>query len=645
MICRLKYFLLIFVVCISAVVSVAQGYNVSSENNKAIKNYHKATEAYKLGNTSESIFLLKKAVKYDANFIEAWLLLGDVYTDIDSINNAIESYEKAISIDSVFFMPAYYFLGNLYIKEHDFVKAKAAFQHINQDDNISIELMDLNSKALEKVAFLDEIYKNRLPIEITNLGEIINTDGDEYVNYLNSEVDYIMFTRRMELLNSSTGRRYRESLFHAYSDDGVWNKPSLINQKWMKDLNMGSLNLSADGRQMYLTGCYWPGSKGSCDIYLSEKIGDTWELPKSFEKGLNTSGWESQPTISSDGRKLYFASKRAGGKGGSDIWMSVKLKNGDWSLPVNLGDSINTSGDEMSPVIHADGRTLYFSSNGYLGVGGMDLFLSRKDETGIWSIAKNLGVPINTEKNEINIFISLDGKNSWISSDRKGGQGNFDIWEFDNVKEIIPQKIAYVSGIVVDNVTLKPLKAKVEVTNLTTLSVVNSTYSDSINGSFLIILFPGIDYAFNISKPGYLFLSENINLTDTIIDKNTVVKNFELIPIGKDKQLILNNINFEFNKSRLLPSSEIELKNVVQIIIDNPEYNLMITGHTDSIGNNIYNQKLSLNRAESVYNYLINNGIDSKRLAFEGKGSDKPVMSNNTEEGRAANRRTEITFL
>lgn len=645
MIFKLKYLLAISAFILFANMSVAQSYILSSENKKAIKNYHRATEAYKLGEISETLLLLEKAVKLDTDFIEAWLLLGDVYTDIDSVNSAIESYEKAISIDSAFFMPAYYFIGNLYIKKHNFIKAQTAFMKIINNDNVSHNLLEISSKSYKKAVFLDEAYRNKLPIEISNLGKIINTDGDEYVNYLTTDVDYIMFTRRMELLNSDDGRRYKENLFHANYTDSVWNKPSLINQRWMKDLNMGSLNLSADGRQMYLTGCYWPGSKGSCDIYMSQKIGDTWELPSSFEKGLNTSGWESQPTISADGQRLYFASKRSGGKGGSDIWMSVKLKNNSWSPPVNLGDSINTSGDEMSPVIHADGRTLYFSSNGHMGVGGMDLFLSRKDETGIWSAAKNLGVPINTEKNEINIFLSLDGKKSWISSDRKGGQGNFDIWMFDNVEEIIPQKIAYISGVVVDEITHKPLNAKVEVSNLTTLEVVNSTESDSINGSFLIILFPGIDYAFNISKPGYIFLSENINLTDTIVDSNTVFKKFVLTPIAKDKQLVLNNINFEFNSSRLLPSSEVELINVIKIIVDNPEYNLMITGHTDSIGNESYNRKLSISRAESVYNYLINNGISSERLSFEGKGSEKPILPNNTEEGRSANRRTEITFM
>ncbi len=641
--CAVKYLSLIFLsVCL--VTSLFSQVNLSTRNKKALKQYEKAVSEYRVNNTAGAVEYLNKAVSYDNNFIEAWLLLGDAYTEINSINSAIESYEYALSIDSLYYIPVYYFLGNLYQSIYNFQKAGQYYGILDNNENITRDMALLLNTAIERNAFLLKEYSNPLPIVVENIGAPVNTTSDEYVNYLNSNSSYLMYTRRVLKENPGSGRRYDENLYYSVNNDSLWQPPMMINEKWMEGFNTGSVNLSADGRKMFLTGCYWPGSKGSCDLYVSEKTGNIWQTPIAVSS-INSSGWESQPSISSDGKKLYFASKRAGGKGGSDIWMSVILNDGSWSPPVNLGDSINTTGDEMSPVIHADGRTLYFSSNGHMGIGGMDLFISRKDETGIWSNADNLGVPINTEDNEINIFTSLDGKTSWISSDREGGYGNYDIYRFNNPPEILPQKIAYISGKVIDKETLTPLNAKVEITNLENLNIVNSTVSDSVSGEFLIVLFPDIDYAFNISHPGYLFLSENINLNDTNADDYTVSKTFELIPVGSNKQLILNNIYFEFNKSNLLPSSKNELDKVVGVLNENPGSRIRITGHTDNKGNDDYNKKLSVERAKSVYNYLINNGVKASRLSFNGKGSTEPVSTNDTEKGRAANRRTEITFL
>ena len=303
--------------------------------------------------------------------------------------------------------------------------------------------------------------------------------------------------------------------------------------------------------------------------------------------------------------------------------------------------ALNTDKDEMAPFLHADGNTLFFSSKGHPGLGGYDLFISRADELGRWSLASNIGYPTNSRYNEIVMFSSIDGKSSWISSDRSGGKGNYDVYKFDNYNRIMPRNVMYVEGRVIDKESRLPLKARIEITNLNTSEIINTTVSDSINGEFLIVLYSGIDYAFNVSKNGYLFLSENINLQDSL-EVGSLKKQFELSKLRVGSRLVLNNLFFEFNDYNLLASSTIELDKLADILIDRPELNIEVIGHTDSIGNPDYNMKLSGKRAESVGDFLINKGLLQNRVSCKAMGSTMPVADNNSEKGRAKNRRTEI---
>ena len=635
--------LLLIVLCIAfTTTAYAQKYELTSSSKKAIKYYEEAVSLYQYDEYSEAIDLLKRSLKHDDNFIEAWLLLGDSYSEVNSVNDAIISYESAILIDSNFFQGVYYFLGNLNYEIGEYQKAVDYYIILSQMPEVSKELLMLTYSRLIFASTSAQLVNNPVPVNMRNTGPPINTNNDEYINYVNSLGDYMMLTRRTKLI-SSTERKpmYKEELLFSNRIDLVWENPIPVNLSWRNNLDMGSLNLSTDGRSMYFTGCYWPMGIGGCDLYVSHSSGGKWLEPKNLGDRINSSKWESQPIISSDNKKLYFASKRAGGKGGSDIWMSVKLKDNSWSPPINLGDSINTPKDEMTPFIHADGNTMFFASNGHPGLGGYDLFISRQDELGRWSLAKNIGYPTNSRFDDINIFVSIDGKRSWISSNRDDSEGNMDIYWFNNYVDILPKKIMYVEGTIVDKVTRVPLKAEVQITNLNTSEVINTTLSDSITGAFLIVVYPGIDYAFNISKQGYLFLSQNINLRDSI-GVGSVKKQFELSQIALGKQLIMNNVFFKFNDYELLPSSFIELNKLAEFLVLNSSINIEIIGHTDNIGSADYNMKLSMNRANSVNNYLINKGIDSLRLIPSGMGDTKPLTSNISEQGRATNRRTEI---
>lgn len=633
--------LLIILLILTSITISAQEYQLSSKNKKAIKYYNNAASYFKNGNYNKAVNFLDKSLVHDKIFVEAYLLLGDIYSDLNRYEEAVTAYNSALEIDSAFFPPVYYFLANIYYEIGDYYNSSISFNKLLKFNSISDDLRALSTDKLIFADTANNLVNNPVSTNPVNIGSSINTSSDEYINYVNTDYELLMLTKRTKLPAYSSVR-YKEELYYSDYSDSTWSSPELVDLGWRGNgLNMGTINFSTDGRTMFFTGCYWPSGQGGCDLYFSQRVGTNWLKPQNIGNSINTTTWESQPIISSDSKKLFFASKRTGGKGGADIWMSVKLKDNTWSPPINLGDSINTPKDEMAPFLHADGNTLFFASTGHPGLGGYDLFISRQDELGRWSLAKNIGYPTNSRYNDINIFTSIDGKRSWISSDRTAGKGGMDIYSFDNYKDILPQKIMYVEGAVVDKVTKKPLKAEIQITNLSTSELINTTLSDSVTGSFLLVVFPGVDYAFNITKKGYLFLSENINVKDSI-GIESVKKQFELSPFAKGNQLIMNNVFFRFNEYELLPASFIELDKLVEILNQYPTSEIEITGHTDSIGNAEYNMKLSLKRAKAVSNYLIENGIESKRLDFKGMGSSMPVAPNNSEQGRAKNRRTGI---
>jgi len=358
---------------------------------------------------------------------------------------------------------------------------------------------------------------------------------------------------------------------------------------------------------------------------------------------VNSSAWDSQPYVSSDGRMLLFSSSRPGGKGGSDIWMSVKLKDGTWSKPVNLGDSINTKGNEMAPFLYADNKTLLFSSDGWPGLGKQDIFIARKNDAGLWSKAVNVGFPVNSKDAEINMIYSLDGKQAWLSSDRNGG--SFDIFQLPVYKEIEPDKIFYFEGKVLDTQNLKPVEARVMLTDEVTGVTLVIKKSQPEDGSFLVVLKPGISYGFNIVAPGYLFYSERITPEDSLLMAENLNKDFLMVPVKKGSSVVLENLYFDVDSAQLKSSSYAELKKLTLFLKVNPDVKIEIAGHTDDSGDAAYNMELSKLRAKSVYDYLIRKGVAPERLTYKGYGNTQPVVDNATPAGKAGNRRVVIVIL
>lgn len=619
-----------------------QSWQIHSKSKKAVKYYQIAETAYKERYYLTAEKYLKKAIDKDNKLIEAWLLLGDVHAEMEKQQDAIYDFQQAIAIDSTFFPPAFYFLGNL---NYDVGNYSASVNYYKRyllfhDEDTVTRIMA--AQKMKTAAFAADAITHPVGNPPENTGDAINTEADEYINFVNENHSVMTFTRK-EKIRAPDQRQvvFRENFYRSSKASGEWETPVPVVIPRTEGLDKGGMSLSIDGRKMYFTGCNWPEGMGSCDLYVSQRRGLLWQKPVNLGRQVNSSGWDSQPVVSADGKRLFFASRRKGGKGRSDIYMSVRLSNGKWSPPVNLGDSINTPGDEMSPFLHADGRALYFSSTGRNGLGGADLFVSRKDETGRWSKAKNLGYPVNSRSNDINIFVSMDGSKAWISSDREGGAGGFDIYRFDVPGIIRPGKVLFVKGVVKDKETGKRLAARVELTDLLYGSVADSTVSDALTGEFLMVLKPGTNYAFNISKTGYLLYSENFNLKDTVT-KQSVEKEFLLERLKPETRVILNNIFFDFDSATLKTASFPELDKVAYLLKTNPGISIQINGYTDNIGTDEYNLDLSTRRAKAVYDYLIEKGIAPGRLTYKGYGSNRPVADNQTEKGRAQNRRTEI---
>jgi outer membrane protein OmpA-like peptidoglycan-associated protein len=395
---------------------------------------------------------------------------------------------------------------------------------------------------------------------------------------------------------------------------------------------------------MFFTACQKADSYGGCDIYFAKKTGNRWSEAINIGEPVNSRYWESQPSISSDGRTLYFVSNRPGGKGGMDIWKSYINDHGRFSKPENLGDSINTRGTESGPFIHPDNQTLYFASDAWLGMGGLDLYVSRKGVTNQWKRPDNLGYPINTHKDEEFLIVNAKGNLAYFSSNREGSRGK-DIYNFELYDEAQPFQVTYVKGKVFDAVTNEKLKAKFELIDLETSKLVMEAFSHNKTGEFLVCLPVNKNYALNVSKTGYLFYSENFSLKNPENPSETFLMDIPLQPIREGAIVVLKNIFYETDKYDLKPESKAELSKLISFLNKNPKVNIEISGHTDNIGEDDYNIKLSRNRALSVYNYLTENEISNTRLSYEGYGENSPVASNETEKGRAQNRRTEFKIV
>lgn len=665
-------FVLFSIALVSSCSTAQTGYSTS--NKKAIKLFEAGIQApnhvdpktnrpdYMAG-----IDLMNKAIEKDPNFWEAHMNAGEFYEIIGDYPNAIKHFESALSINPNHSPTGstYFYLANLQQAIGDYNKAIKNLDIFIRNRNANPDLVRQAYVIQESCQFALESIKNPQKFNPINIGPGINTKDPEYFPTITVDGKMMLFTRRID--DDRTIYKQQEDFYVSMLEKNIWGTavPMPVNINTTK--NEGAPTISADGRSLIFVACaedvtntqeYGEGrsGKGSCDMFYTHKNGSRWLDPINLPGNVNTGMWESQPSLSADGKTLYFI-RRVSKKGepvDSDIFVTRLLENGQWSTAERLPKNINTFMEEESVLIHPDGKTLYFASRGHVGMGGSDIYMSKLNNDGSWSNPLNLGFPINTKYDENSLLVSADGEIAFFASDREGGYGDLDIYYFEMPEEFRPTKTLYFDGIVFDVIDKKPIPGKFQLIDLKTGKEVIFAEADKISGAFLVSLPVNQEYALNVSYPGYNFFSKNFNMTASE-GLESIHMDVPMVPITSESPTLLANVFFDLGKSTLRPESNVELNKLYDFLVKNPTLKIEIGGHTDTRGDDKANLTLSNDRAKAVYDYIVWKGIDSKRMTFKGYGETKTIVSDveitklatdgAKEAAHQSNRRTEYKII
>ncbi|MES2589053.1 MAG: OmpA family protein, partial [Bacteroidota bacterium] len=648
----------------------------STKNKKAIDLFEKAQQApsksvdpkYGGANYAAGIPYLEQALEKDPNFWEAHLLAGEFCEYSNRLDEAIKHFEEAIRINPNHSPSGstYFFLGNLKYDTGDYEGALKCMDIYTQNRNANPELLKKANEIQNSCDFAIANMKNPSKFNPINIGPGINTADPEYFPTITVDGKTILFTRRIEDSRVVGQFKEQEDFYISHlTDKQIWAKAEPMPTNINTVNNEGAPTIAADGRTLIFIGCpdvtgtYYGENrtgKGSCDMFITKKIGSRWQNPENIPGAINTANWETQPSLSSDGKTIYFIRgvRGQGGARSSDIYTATLLDNGTWGTATKLPDYVNTPFEEESVLIHPDGKTLYFASRGHAGFGGLDLFVTRLDESGKWSKPENLGYPINTKSDENSLMVSPDGEIGFFASNREGGYGDLDIYYFVMPEHLRPTKTVYFDGLVFDVKTKAPLSGKFYLVDLKTGKEVIRSESDKVTGEFMVSLPLDREYALNVEYPGYNFFSENFNMINPD-SLESIHMDVPMIPVGDLRSVVLANVFFDLNKTNLRPESFVELNKLRDFLRSNPTMKIEIGGHTDTRGDDKANQVLSEGRAKSVMDYLIKQGIEEIRLTSKGYGETQTVVSDadiekeKTDKAKEKlhqkNRRTEYKFI
>lgn len=634
------FFLLFLWMGVAGIGSNGQAQDISD---KARKYYEQSEPLILARKFDQAIAVLQKAVDKAPDYAEAHYRLGNVYELLQNDQQSQFHYEKSVQIkpDNRSFMPAFYTLGNLYLRKGEYAQAKANFeQFINLKPQKAAQIQEAQ-RGIATCTFAEEVKRNPLPFQPVALDKSVNRFGLQYFPVLTADQQTLIFTAR-----DTVPGRDDENLYVSNFTDGAWTEPKPISTSINTPENEGTCSISADGRTIVFTSCKGRKNFGSCDLFVSYKTGDEWTTPINLGGKVNSIAWESQPALSADGRTLFYVSDRRGGSGKRDIWVSELAADGYWGAPINLGSLVNTPDDDLSPFIHVNGKTLFFSSKGHLGLGGFDLFYTEKTENG-WNPVKNLGYPINTHDDQVSLFVTADGKKGYYSLEARRGRQYISsvIHEFAIPEQIaIKDRSDYLKGTVYDAKTKQKIGAGIELYNLATGKREALTRSDQKNGSYLTVLTEGASYALYVNKEGYLFKSMYFDYAQKK-EYEPLVIDVYLQPLEKGAKDILNNLFFATGSYELEEKSKTELDKLIKLLNDNKTLKLEISGHTDDVGKDADNVELSLKRAQTVHDYLVKSGVPAGRLAYKGYGETQFYKPNTSEDNRRLNRRIEFKVL
>lgn len=638
---KLKSILILPLICLLWTTSVS-GQNFHTKSNRALKYYDLGKRDYDMLYHDRAEKSLLVAVSEDIKFYEAHILLGQLYSDTGDWEKAVRHYRNAIALDSLYFTPALYSLGRAELRTGRYASSKAHLEAYLKQPKTSSKLRADAASLISNCIFALSYSGNMFQNNPMSVGDSVNTVLDEYWPSVTGDGSELIFTREVKRAGGY-GRDRQEDFYISRWSDGNWGTAKNAGTPLNTAGNEGAQSIASDGRSMYFTACDRNDGHGRCDIYYSAFDGKKWSPGVNAGSPVNSPYWESQPSINANGRMLFFVSNRPGGIGGMDIWYSVGKTNGKWNNPINPGKTVNTPGDEFSPFIYFNGKTLYFSSNGRESFGGFDIYATSLTPDSTWSDPVNLGPSVNTPADETGLVIESSGFRAFFSSVREKEMGK-DIFYIDLPENVRPEPVSYLKGTVIAKSTGKPLKAAFELTDLTNKQVVIASQTGS-DGGFFVCLPSGCSYGLNVSASGYMIYSENFDFEDGYSSAEPYRKTIKLNNIRKGEFMRMYNVFYDTDSWKLLESSAPELENLLEFLTVNSTVVVEVGGHTDSDGTEEHNQVLSENRARSVKEYLVKRGIGPARIFSHGYGESRLVSDNETPAGKRLNRRTEITIL
>ncbi|MCU0417095.1 MAG: OmpA family protein [Cytophagaceae bacterium] len=639
----MKSIFLFTLCCIGQLLWAQTTSTLHTKNKKSIAAYKQAELLQQQRRFNDAINLLDQVIKKDPTFPEPYFKIGGMLLTMGNKASAKAYFCKGADIlpNEKSFAGAYFTAGELCWLQGEYENAKVYFNRAIAVHPNDKKIQEQGPLYLKRCDFALDQLQHPIPFTAEKLPPIVNAFYIHSHPVLSADQKSMVFTAR-----KGVGYNDDENMYWCTWNGTQWSAPVSISDKINTLNNEGTCTMSLDGSILVFVGCSRKDGLGDCDLYISRKIAGEWSTPQNLGSQVNSNAWDSHPSLSSDGRTLYFTSGRAGGYGSADIYVSYALEDGTWSKAKNLGNTINSKGSETSPFWHASGDRLYFTSDYHLGMGSDDLFYSEGKDTS-WTTPVNLGYPINTHLSDGTLYITIDNKKGYFS--RFENQNNYTskvfLYSFDLPKAIQPPIAStYAQGHIYDLVTKKPLSATIELIDLSTQQVIQKVSSDAKDGTYTIVITEGKEYGLYITKSGYLYESlyfdykEPVNVTPVSLDAY-------LKPAASGANITLNNIFFDVNSVKLQDKSTTELNKLIAWMKENPNVRIELGGHTDNVGNELFNKNLSLNRAKAVSDYLISQGISAQRLVIKGYGAGAPVADNTTDDGRARNRRLEIKIL
>jgi outer membrane protein OmpA-like peptidoglycan-associated protein/tetratricopeptide (TPR) repeat protein len=633
----------------------------------ARKDFEKGLEAYQVKKYAESITFFTDVSEQEPTFADPFYLMGMITVkqiekysgeagkgkglSDEQINQMVKKagnyFSQAIAACKEVNPYCYFYLGKMLYSQNRFKEAVAPFDYFlknfdrSKNENDFLDAQNYYNYCI----FLDQVLNKPVPFNLKKV-EGISSPSDEYLFCISPDDEICFYTRVLQpraqrgAINSKG--ELKEYFYISVRDSNLrFDNGNPMPEPFNKGENEGSPTITVDNKYMVFAKCnIEQNGYKNADLYFSEFKKDEWTPITNLGPNINTPNtWESQPSISPDGKTLYFITDRNTETSGYDIWVAHRDETGKWEKAQSIGNVINSKQNEKTPFIHSDSQTLYFSSDGHTSVGGMDIFYSKMNENGQWEKPKNIGVPINTELDDVGFFVSTDGSKGYYSSN---SSGNFDLYEFELYTEARPQRVALIKG-EVRSEDGSPIEANVELKNTETKKVIQIPI-DQTTGKYAMVALLKNDYVLTVKKEGYAYETKYINSKDTLAPTTHKV-DFQISPIEEGKSYKLNDIYFATNSFDLKRESKLVIDAFIEFLNENPTVNIEIQGHTDNVGNDNSNMVLSENRAKSVYDYIISTGVSTDRLSFKGYGETKPIATNDTEDGRAKNRRTVFVVL